>query len=75
MFLGVKGVYNSKTIEGAARFLHQYTSHLNTRYAILYVMILLPKYQLTHLFVVWNLIHLIYGSSINFISIVYWINR
>ncbi|KAG6792092.1 hypothetical protein POTOM_001235 [Populus tomentosa] len=49
MFSGVKGVYNSKTIEGAARFLHQYTSHLNTRCAILYVMILLPKCQLTHL--------------------------
>ncbi|KAJ0047909.1 hypothetical protein Pint_15756 [Pistacia integerrima] len=28
---GVKGVYSSRTIEGAARFLHQYTSFLITR--------------------------------------------
>lgn len=34
---GVKGSYNSKTIEGAARFLHQYTSHLNTREGIAFL--------------------------------------
>ncbi|KAJ6342279.1 hypothetical protein OIU77_023429 [Salix suchowensis] len=34
---GVKGAYNSKTIEGAARFLHQYTSHLNTREGIAFL--------------------------------------
>lgn len=32
--LGVKGVYSSRTIEGATQFLQQYTSCLNARYNI-----------------------------------------
>ncbi|KAJ4826548.1 hypothetical protein Tsubulata_039607 [Turnera subulata] len=34
---GVKGVYTSKTIEGAVRFLHQYASYLNKRLAIIFL--------------------------------------
>ncbi|KAL5815078.1 hypothetical protein ACOSQ3_025873 [Xanthoceras sorbifolium] len=34
---GVKGVYSSRTIEGASRFLHQYTSLLNGRKQIAFL--------------------------------------
>lgn len=34
---GVKGVYSSMIIEGAACFFHQYTSCLNERYAVMWL--------------------------------------
>lgn len=36
--LGLKGVYSSRTTEGAANFLQQYTRFLNVRYTIMYCM-------------------------------------
>ncbi|WOG87063.1 hypothetical protein DCAR_0206283 [Daucus carota subsp. sativus] len=34
---GIKGIYSSKTIEGAAQFLSQYTSHLSSRHKIAFL--------------------------------------
>ncbi|KDP39960.1 hypothetical protein JCGZ_03491 [Jatropha curcas] len=44
---GVKGVYTSRTIEGAAKFLYQYTRHLNVRKGIdfLHSLALIAKHQ------------------------------
>lgn len=41
IYSGLKGVYSSKTVEGAARFICQYTNILNARYGIIFFRVIL----------------------------------